>query len=64
MEERYKMRDVQNTLLSCSNKRFRDSFKSQNIAFGGEGTDGGVLIMCARLYLHFFFLPRCPRVSA
>lgn len=30
------MRDVQNTFLSCSNKSFQDSFKSQNIRCGGE----------------------------
>lgn len=33
MEERYKTGDVQNTFQSCSNKRFLDLFKSQNIIF-------------------------------
>lgn len=35
-EERYKTRDEQNSFLLCSNKRFQDSFKSQNIRCGGE----------------------------
>lgn len=34
MAERYKMSDVQNAFPSCSNKRFQESFKSQNIRYG------------------------------
>ncbi len=55
MEERYKMRDVQNTFLSCSNKRFQDSFKSQSIRCGGERRWRCFDNVPACVYLHLSF---------
>lgn len=54
MERSYKMRDVQNTFLSCSNKRFYSNHKISDVEVRESGD---VLIMCAclSLYLHVIF---------